>query len=185
MISTPPLFMGLDVGTGSARAGIFDATGRLLQVATRPIQVYRVEGHPLLYQQSSEGIWRALCTAVKEALDGLGKEPGQEGQVAALSVTATCSMVVMREAGMRPVDVTPPGATVVRSQPGDVDVSNVIMWLDHRARAEAEMITGTGHPMLRHVGGKVSPENEVGGFGGLGLVLVLVELLIGSSRPKD
>lgn len=142
----------------------------------------------MLYQQSSEGIWRALCAAVEEVLGGLASE-GQEGQVAALSVTATCSMVVMREAGMRPVDVTPPGATVVLSRRGDVDVPNVIMWLDHRARAEAEMITATGHPMLKHVGGKVSPENEVGGFGGLVLVLVLVlvlmELLIGSSRPKD
>lgn len=169
-----PLLIGVDVGTGSARAGVFDATGRLLATAARPIQIYRVEGQPLLYQQAGEGIWRALCAAAREALAGVAEgRGGQKGRVvvAALSVTATCSMVVMREGGRVPADVTPPGA---RGPPlplagegegereGEGDVPNIIMWLDHRALAEAEAISGTGHPMLRHVGGKVSPENEVG-----------------------
>ena len=35
------------------------------------------------------------------------------------------------------------------------------MWADHRAIAEAEEITATGHRALRHVGGVMSPEMEL------------------------
>jgi hypothetical protein len=165
-----PLFLGIDVGTGSARAGVFDSHGGLLAVADRPIQIYRVEGQPLLYQQSSDNIWRALCAAVREAVEkadaaGAGAGAGAgAARIAALSVTATCSMVVVG-AGGRPLDVTPRGARVTPPLPvpasDDEGVPNIIMWLDHRALAEAEAITATAHPLLRHVGGVISPENEV------------------------
>ncbi len=32
--------------------------------------------------------------------------------------------------------------------------------MDHRAAAQAEHINATGHPVLRYVGGKISPEQE-------------------------
>jgi len=34
-------FLGVDVGTGSARAGVFDESGRLLGAATQAIQLFR------------------------------------------------------------------------------------------------------------------------------------------------
>ena len=33
--------IGVDVGTGSARAGVFDVAGRLLATAKRPITMHR------------------------------------------------------------------------------------------------------------------------------------------------
>ena len=37
-------FIGVDVGTGSARAGLFDGAGRLLGTARHPIRIWREAG---------------------------------------------------------------------------------------------------------------------------------------------
>lgn len=37
---------------------------------------------------------------------------------------------------------------------------DVIMWMDHRAKAETAFINGLHHPVLNYVGGKVSLEME-------------------------
>lgn len=37
---------------------------------------------------------------------------------------------------------------------------NVILWMDHRARKEAEFINSKNHRVLRYVGGKISLEME-------------------------
>jgi D-ribulokinase len=46
------VFAGIDVGTGSARAGLFDATGQLLATAKHPIEIWREAGD--IVEQSSE-----------------------------------------------------------------------------------------------------------------------------------
>lgn len=38
---------------------------------------------------------------------------------------------------------------------------NIIMWMDHRAQAEADFINSTNHEILKYVGGKVSLEMEI------------------------
>jgi len=58
-----PHFIGVDVGTGSVRAGLFSSFGSLLHVATREIQLHNPE--PGYYQQSSEEIWNAVCETVQ------------------------------------------------------------------------------------------------------------------------
>jgi D-ribulokinase len=58
--------VGVDVGTGSARAGIFDRAGRMVGAATHEIALFRASGS--IVEQSSQEIWTAVCRVVREAL---------------------------------------------------------------------------------------------------------------------
>ena len=62
---------------------------------------------------------------------------------------ATCSLVAVGGEG-EPVTVS----LSHRSE------RNVILWQDHRALAEAEHINSTKHPVLKFVGGRMSPEMQ-------------------------
>ncbi|MCR3945331.1 FGGY family carbohydrate kinase, partial [Klebsiella quasipneumoniae] len=62
--------VGVDVGTGSARAGIFDLEGRMRASAKHDITLYRASG--AIVEQSSGEIWHAVCHAVKEAISQAG-----------------------------------------------------------------------------------------------------------------
>lgn len=139
-----PCFIGIDVGTGSARAGIFDANGNNLAAASRPIRTWRPE--PLHAEQSSRDIWQAICGAVREARERAGIAAGA---IAGIGFDATCSLVVLDGAG-RPVAVN-------RDCEDD---RNIILWMDQRASAEAEYINGSGSGVLDYVGGRISPEME-------------------------
>src|SRR3546814_12787714 len=59
-------FVGVDVGTASARAGVFDAAGELLGTAKRDIAVHREKGG--MVEQSRTHVWRPVTAAVKEAV---------------------------------------------------------------------------------------------------------------------
>ena len=41
------------------------------------------------------------------------------------------------------------------------DNQNVILWMDHRAKIEADIVNETKHPILEYVGGNISPEMMV------------------------
>jgi ribulose kinase len=137
-------YLGIDVGSGSARAGLFDQGGTCLGQASAPLDQHRAA--PGRVSQSSEQIWHAICSAVRETLRRAEVDPGE---VRGLGFDATCSMVVSDELG-GPVGV----------DPGEADGWDVIMWMDHRATGEAAQINLTGHPALRQVGGRISPEMQ-------------------------
>lgn len=137
-------YLGIDVGTGSARAGVFDARGRQLGVASQAIQLWRPA--PDHVEQSSEDIWRACAKAVRGALRSAGLR-GE--QIAGIGFDATCSLVALDHAD-RPVSLS----TTRRAE------QNVIVWMDHRAIPQADDINRRGHPVLRHVGGVISPEMQ-------------------------
>jgi FGGY-family pentulose kinase len=141
---TPPLYLGIDVGTGSARAGVFTASGRMLGHATQPIRLWRPA--PDFAEHSSDDIWAACGRAVRAALKHAGARPAA---IAGIGFDATCSLVVL-DAQDRPVSVSPTG----RAR------QNVIVWLDHRALPQAARINRTHHPVLRYVGGVISPEMQ-------------------------
>lgn len=135
--------IGIDVGTGSARAGIFSLSGEKRAAAVTPITTWRPRPHYM--QQSSEEIWNAVCRSVREALASIGEAVTIRG----LGFDATCSLMVAGRGGT-PLSVDPDGA------PGQ----DIILWADHRATAEAEAINAAGHSVLRYVGGTISPEME-------------------------
>ncbi|WP_287884619.1 MULTISPECIES: FGGY-family carbohydrate kinase [Paracoccus] len=136
--------IGIDVGTGSARAGVFDRAGRLLATAKRPIEMHRERG--IVAEQSSEQVWRAVCDSVRESVARAGIDPAQ---VAGIGFDATCSLVV-RGAG---------DATLPVGDPAHPE-RDIIVWMDHRAVEQAERINAQGHDVLKYVGGRISPEME-------------------------
>ncbi|XP_063935374.1 uncharacterized protein LOC108227384 isoform X2 [Daucus carota subsp. sativus] len=137
------VFLGIDVGTGSARAGLFDESGKLLGSASSPIQIWK-QGDCI--EQSSTDIWLAVCSAVKSARS-LAKVNANE--VKGLGFAATCSLVAVDSDG-EPVTV---------SWSGDAR-RNVIVWMDHRAVNQAERINSSNSPVLQYSGGAVSPEMQ-------------------------
>src|SRR5690349_20362031 len=139
--------IGVDVGTGSARAGIFTLDGAMLGSASHVIRAWHPQ--PDFVQQSTDDIWSAVCASVRDALRAVGPVV-----VRGIGFDATCSLVVV-DADGQPVSVSPDN-----DPEQDVSEQNVIVWMDHRAFAQAERINRTHHAVLRYVGGRVSLEME-------------------------
>jgi D-ribulokinase len=138
-------FIGVDVGTSSARAGVFDERGALLATARHPITVWHEAGN--VVEQSSSEIWSACTEAVRLAMAEAGLPPSAVGGV---GFDATCSLVVL-DAGANALTVSPSGEAR----------RNVIVWMDHRAMTEARAVNDTQDDVLRYVGGSISPEMEI------------------------
>ena len=137
-------FAGVDVGTGSVRAGIFDGDGRQLAVAKRDIQVWKEQGD--VVEQSSDDIWACVCASVREAVSFAGIDAEN---LKGIGFDATCSLVVLGSQS-QPVPV---------GRHGD-PARNVIVWMDHRATGQADRINALGSPVLDYVGGTISPEMQ-------------------------
>src|SRR4030042_556481 len=95
--------VGVDAGTGSVRAGVFDLGGTLLGSADCAIQLFRPR--PEYVEQSSRDIWRAVGVAVREALARAGVDGST---VLGIAYDATCSLVALGERD-GPVTVSPDG----------------------------------------------------------------------------
>lgn len=136
--------VSVDVGTASARAGVFTPNGEMLARAEHPIRMNR--HGPNHAEHDSENIWVAVCTAVKGALAQAGIDPGS---IKGIAFDATCSLVV-RGKSDEPVSVATSGE----------DCWDTISWLDHRALKEADECTASGHHVLSFLGGVMSPEMQ-------------------------
>lgn len=136
--------IGVDVGSGSVRAGVFNLSGKLLAHATREITLFRSAGS--VVEQSSREIWQAVCDCIKRAVVKAAVSPHS---VAGIGFDATCSLVVIGE--------NDAPLAVGSSEEAD---RNIIVWMDHRATEQAERINATRHPVLQYVGGTISPEME-------------------------
>lgn len=128
--------LAIDVGTLSARAGLFDAGGRLMACRSAGFELLHPLDNHAVYRM--DDIWAAICRAVR---DTLAAAPEIAITIAGIAIDATSSTVI-EAAGERPLD-------------GDADV---ICWMDHRGEAEAEEIGATGDRYLDYVGGTLSPE---------------------------
>ena len=107
------LLVGLDVGTTSVKAGLFDASGRMLGVAT---EEYRLDHPgPDRAELDPEVYWEASQAAVRRVL---AVPEADSAAVAALAVSSQGETVVAVDEGGRPL-------------------APALVWLDNRAAAEA------------------------------------------------
>jgi FGGY-family pentulose kinase len=139
------LLVAVDVGTGSARAGVLSSAGQLLGRADHPIDMRRPSARQA--EHDSGQIWRAVGIAVRGAMAAAGARPEA---VAGIGFDATCSLVV------RAGDGSP--LPVARDAEARWDT---MVWLDHRALAEAAECTATGDVALDALGGVMSPEMQL------------------------
>ncbi|WP_296374571.1 FGGY family carbohydrate kinase [Yoonia sp.] len=72
--------IGVDVGTGSARAGVFTTDGRMVGAAKNAVSIYRQGANTV--EQSSDDIWQAVVRSVRDAdyfnTIGLGELVGED-----------------------------------------------------------------------------------------------------------
>ena len=127
--------IGIDMGTGSARAGVYDTGGRQLGFGTAKWDTsFPRPGHA---EQDTADWWRCTVSAVTSAVTDAGVDPEK---IKAISMDATSCTVVVLDADnevLRPA----------------------IMWMDVRSVEETEEITATGDPALKYCGeGPVSAE---------------------------
>lgn len=137
-------YIGVDVGTGSARAAVFDERGTRAGLGTHVLQCWNPQAD--YHEQSSRDIWEACGHAIRAALKQSGVKP--DG-VRSVGFDATCSLVAL-DAADEPVTVSPTGMAD----------RNVVLWMDHRAISQAQRINASGHEALRFVGGTISPEMQ-------------------------
>jgi D-ribulokinase len=128
--------LAIDVGTLSARAGLFDAAGRLIACRSASFALMHPLDDHAVYRMDE--IWAAVCLAVRQTLEAA---PEAAARIAGIGIDATSS-TYFEAAGARSLD-------------GDADV---ICWMDHRGEAEAEEIGASRDRYLDYVGGTVSPE---------------------------
>ncbi|KAN0089703.1 Pentulose kinase [Hyaloscypha variabilis] len=141
-------YIGVDVGTGSARACVVNQNGDIIAVASKDIRTWRPSIK--LYEQSTSDIWRSISFCVKHALQESGIDLGT---VLGIGFCATCSLAVFSQETDKSISVNGPNFDKVDQ--------NVILWLDHRPVLETDKINKTGDEVLKYVGGKMSVEMEI------------------------
>jgi ribulose kinase len=145
-MSSESYYFGVDVGTGSARASLVKEDGTVVASSTQETITYRDPNDHRIFEQSTTNIWSSISRAIKECL-AESKVPGSA--VKGLGFDATCSLAVTDLEG-EPVVVTK------GDQLGQHGDRNIVLWADHRAEKEAEIINRTGSVVLDYVGGTMS-----------------------------
>ncbi|KAI3610412.1 hypothetical protein WG66_006966 [Moniliophthora roreri] len=148
---TQSYYIGIDVGTGSARASLVDRNGTTVASCTKDTITHRDPDDHRIFEQSTNNIWDSITVCIKTCLDASKVDPKD---VKGISFDATCSLAVSDFNG-DPVVVTK------GDKLGELGDRNVILWADHRAEKEAELINSTGSIVLDYVGGTMSLEMEV------------------------
>src|SRR5271157_1049459 len=111
------LLLGLDVGTTSVKAALFDAAGSQLAVGS---QEYRID-HPKpdRAQLDPETYWSATVLAVRAAVAAAAIDPAS---LAAVAVSSQGETIIPVDAGGRPL-------------------GPALIWLDNRAQEEARLLS--------------------------------------------
>ena len=121
-------FIGIDIGTGGARTGIFDRNGKALVFCAEPIELSIPR--PGWAEQDPDEWWSALCRSCRSAMEQSGLSPED---IKGLSIDTTC-------------------CTVLFSKDDMVPLRPAILWMDMRAADEAKFMSETGHDALKYHG---------------------------------
>ncbi|CCE61996.1 hypothetical protein TPHA_0B03240 [Tetrapisispora phaffii CBS 4417] len=140
-------YIGVDVGTGSARACITNKNGEILAVEVKDISKQELQLG--FITQSSNEIWDAILDIIKRVIDISNVDPSS---IDGIAFDATCSLVVFDKNSLEPIAVGPNF---------DDSNQNIILWMDHRAASETDLINSTNDKRLKYVGGKMSVEFEL------------------------
>ena len=128
------IILGIDGGTGSIRAGLFDFTGHELAFASTEYET--IHKHPGWAEQRQEDWWQALKESIGKALK---KAQVNKDRILALAVDTTCCSVI---ACMK--DGTP--------------LRDCIIWMDVRASKEVDDMNATGNEAIAQYGGPTIAE---------------------------
>ena len=112
------LLLGLDIGTTSVKAGVFDTSGQCISVQN---QDYRLETPgPDLVQVNPDHYWTAACEVVRKAIAHAGVVPHS---ILAMSVSSQ-------------------GETTICVDEKGTPLYPALVWLDNRAQAQAAELEG-------------------------------------------
>lgn len=127
--------LGIDLGTGGARVGIFDLNGRPVVFCSEKVPLYTPSSGRA--EQDADEWWEAVCTASKKAVAQSGIDPSE---IKGMSLDTTCCTVLLSGDDMIPLQ-------------------RAILWMDIRASEQAKRIYASGHDALKYNGyGMVSAE---------------------------
>lgn len=129
--------IAVDVGTTSVRLAIISFQGQDFNevnlLSSHEIET-SLHQDGVKFEQNSSEIWRAICECCKMCLS---KSKILPKFIHGIAFSATCSLVIQQH-----------GSTE----------NDVIMWMDHRAIDEAQVISDSGSKVLEQFGGICSPE---------------------------
>jgi len=126
--------VGVDVGTQSVRSCLFDLDGNVVASAARALATTFPK--PTWAEQDPEEWWQGALETLAEIVQTPNVNPKD---IVALSYDCTASTVVALTEDGRPL-------------------RPALLWMDERAREEAEDASAAGHEALRYCGGKISPQ---------------------------
>ena len=115
--------LGVDLGTGSAKAVLLDETGQLLGRGTAEYPLSKP--HPGWVEQDPDDWWRGLCSSVREAIAGVDPE-----EVASVALSGQLNGAVFVDAKGCPQRMVP-------------------IWLDHRSQKECDWAQDRAGDLLR------------------------------------
>src|SRR5262245_19297459 len=114
MAAASPLFLGLDVGTQSVRAALFDEAGNCRAFVTSPLETTHPQ--PGWAEQDARQWWQAARSAVPQALDRAATQPAD-----VMGIGLDCT-----------------ACTVLACRADGAPLHRALLWMDQRAYREAE-----------------------------------------------
>lgn len=129
------LYMGLDFGTQGVRCGVFDEYGNVAAIGEEKYETF----YPHLgwAEQAPKDWVSAMEGSINKCYEKIGKE--RFGKIKAMSVCCTASTVVTVDEEGEPL-------------------GHAIIWMDNRAKKQAERINATRDIILKYCGQEESVE---------------------------